>query len=77
MKLVDILVGELAEWPEGCDELFQTSSGRVIGVSDSDPDFTKKVGTLTSNDEGADPYVARADFESARLLRPRNATTNN
>jgi len=65
-RLLDILVRELKAWPEGCDELFQTSSGRVIGISESDPDLTEKVGPFTLNDEGTDPHVNRAEFEDAR-----------
>lgn len=69
MKLIDILAAELKTWPEDCDELFQTSSGRVIGVSDSDEDLTEKLGTFTLNDEGTDPHV-RKDEWLAALEKP-------
>lgn len=65
MKLVDILARELKDWPEGCDELFQTSSGRVIGVSNRDTDKSEKIGMLTLNDEGTDPYVTSAEWQAA------------
>ena len=66
IKLVAILASELAEWPEGCDELFQTSSGRVIGISSTDDEVSEKIGPFTMNSEGNDPHVTRAEFESAK-----------
>ena len=65
MKLVDILARELKVWPEGCDELFQTSSGRVIGVSNRDTEKSEKIGAFTLNDEGVDPHVTRAEWQAA------------
>ena len=42
IKLVAILATHLTRWPEGCDELFQTSSGRVIGISSADDEVSEK-----------------------------------
>ena len=69
MKLLDILVVEMKDWPGGCDELFQTSSGRVIGLSDADDEFSEKIGTFTLNDEGLDPHVRMSEWIN---LKERN-----
>lgn len=72
IKLVDILANDLEKWPAECDEVFQTSSGRIIGVRHGDDLFSIKVGTYTLNTEGNDPHVSHGQWLKARAALERN-----